>query len=219
MSKYLAFIILLSALSAWCSDVVRLGDVSSLSWQLRGTNYWAQFARPTTLIMAGYTSSDAFISITESGSVVGSASADSIGYFVFQFTGYIGDRLFALDSTDSLNLAAQLSVPITCLEGQATLATNLLFPPAISIDNQSVVIGDPLVVSGSAKPGCSIAIFTEAPLRSYLTMSGADSAWTIEIDTSDYMSGDYRAWALVADDGLGLQSGSSASLLFRITDE
>jgi hypothetical protein len=174
----------------------------------------------SSLHISGYTSPGAFVSLTESGSVVGTSSADGGGIFNFSMSGVNpGDHTYRIYATDGQNRVTSQSVlQLFLLSGALTNASGIILSPTIQLDSNEINPGDSLQIFGSTMPNSQVNIFTESPLRSYSATSDTNGDWTYTLDgteTTAYGPGEYRTYTIVQD-GIGNQSIVSNTLTFTI---
>ena len=170
------------------------------------------------LLIKGLTAPATLVTFTEGDAVTGTDLAGPSGAFSKLFPANVpGDHfinIFGVDTENRTTSVINLSLytPIY----QLTTVSNLLLSPTIEIDSTQVLQGNNLIASGSAYPGTSITLFTDAPVRSYTASTSAAGLWNYTItDTNTYSPGDYRIYA-IAQTQTSIQSLFSPSLLFSI---
>jgi hypothetical protein len=174
----------------------------------------------SSISISGYTSPNAFCTLIEGSSVIGTVLADNSGYFLFSLTALTpGDHTFRVNSTDSLGLSSSAStLNQYLLPSTFTTITGILLSPSISLDKTAINPGEVITASGTAKPNSTINLFIEAPLRSYTTTTNAAGLWTYAvpaIETATYIPGQYQAYAIVQD-SIGNQSITSPTGTFTV---
>ncbi|MBU6389704.1 dockerin type I repeat-containing protein, partial [Patescibacteria group bacterium] len=162
----------------------------------------------------------AFVTLTESGAVIGTTSATGDGSFSFPLSGVDpGNHTYGISATDVNNLAtAQVQEQLYLLANTATSVTNILLSPTIQLDKATIQPGDTLTISGSARPLSQMSIFTESPLKSYSASTDIQGNWSYTLpssETQNYAPGQYRAYAIVTDSN-GNQSLTSPSVNFLV---
>lgn len=173
------------------------------------------------LRISGYTAPGTFVTITKSGTVLGTSIASINGYFSKYLTGIEPDThnlsIYGVDlagKTTSI-LDYEIYTPIY----QETTVSNLLLSPTITIDTNSITQGEELGVNGTAIPEGDISIFTEPRLRTYTTQSDDEGLWYYTIDdTDEYIPGDYHIYSLVQNSS-AIQSIFSNALQFTVVSE
>jgi hypothetical protein len=158
----------------------------------------------SALTLSGYSGPGTFVTLTESGTVVGTASAQGDGSFNLTLSALDpGPHTYRLYSTDSRNLLSTAVIVDTYLySSTSTSYTNILLSPTITVDKSEVIQGDTITLSGTAKPDTSIAVYTEAPTVSYPISSNPDGTWSVVLDgneTKKYPPGQHTAYAILQD--------------------
>lgn len=174
----------------------------------------------SSLLISGYSSPSAFVTLTANGSVAGTNVADGGGQFSFPMSGLApGNYTFTLSSSDTSNRStAQSTLSLFLLASTLTTASNIMLSPSIDLSTPSIHPGDPITVRGSSRPAATVNVFVESPLRNYAVTSGNDGAWSYTIpgsETKNYSPGQYRAYANVQDSG-GNQSIVSNTASFTV---
>ena len=171
--------------------------------------------------ISGYTAPTAFVSITENGSVAGTAVASANGFFNFPLNGIDpGNHTYSVSSVDQQNSAtSETLISLLLTASTLTSVSNVLLSPSFSLDKASLSPGDMLTLSGSGKPSSQINIFTESPLKSYSATTDVNGIWSFPVsavETTSYNPGQYRGYANIQDAG-GNQSIASLTRNFIIT--
>lgn len=170
------------------------------------------------LRITGSTAPDTFIVFTEAGAVLGTDVANALGGFNHLFSGLQPTThqitLYGIDLNNLIT--SPIPLQIYTAASQETLISNVLLSPTLELNANDYLLGDPIIVSGSAIPAGSITVFVDTPLRTYYTTSADDGSWNYTITNSnEYVYGDYRAYALVQAEN-GWQSLVSNSQNFSI---
>jgi hypothetical protein len=170
--------------------------------------------------ISGFSSPGAFVTLSENGTVVGTASSDVLGYFSFPVTGMDpGVHSFRISGSDVNDLTtSQASLQLNLIGGTVTTAENVLLSPTLQLDKVERRPGDELTISGASKPNSQVNIFIESPLHSYSATSDALGDWSYTIpgtETDKYLPGQYRAYTNVQDN-TGNQSIASNTLSFTV---
>jgi hypothetical protein len=172
-----------------------------------------------SIIITGYSAPGTFITFTENGTVIGTTSATGFeGLFTKQLLGLIpGTHNITIYGVDPSNRTTSIfPIEVDAPVHQQITVSDILLSPTIEIDSIEITQGDPFALVGSSIPSGDISIFSESPLRTYYTAADLDGSWNYTVaDTSDYIPGDYRIYALVQN-GTGSQSLFSNSLQFSI---
>lgn len=170
-----------------------------------------------SLSITGYSAPGTFVTFTDSGSVIGTDSAGPTGFFSQLFTGLQPAthslRIYGVDQLGRATAPIFLSVytPIY----QQTSISNILLPPTLELDENSISPGTDLIAFGTSVPNGTLTLLTDSPLRSYSAAVDSAGDWNYTItDTSDYIPGDYRAYGIVQS-GV-LQSLASTAIGFTI---
>jgi len=174
----------------------------------------------SAIYISGFTSPYAFVTLTNGDTAIGTSTANNLGEFSFSVSGLDpGDYTFQIVSTDGQQRQSS-SVPISAflLSGGITSITGIILSPTITVSDDEIVRGDPITISGSARPLSLVTIYTESPLRSYEITSDLDGAWSYTLpsaETESYQPGEYRARAVVQD-SIGNRSLDSPTVTFRV---
>lgn len=170
-----------------------------------------------SLYLAGSTAPNTFIIFTEGSAVIGTDVAAPNGFFSHLFTGLQpGDHVVTFYGIDTLNRTTTPIILDLYLAAQQQLnVTDQLLSPTVSLLSNHINPDDPIQASGSAIPNGHLTIFTDAPLRTYETTASAQGLWNLSLDSSDYISGDYRLFSLVQNQ-LSFQSLTSLALPFTV---
>lgn len=176
----------------------------------------------TAIDISGYTSPEAFVSLAEGGTIVGTTTADLSGGFNLSLTGIDpGNKSYSIFSSDNDNRSSsQTSVNVFVPQGMLTIVRGILLSPSIALDKLTISPGDTLTITGSAKPNCQLNIFVESPLRSYNTTtdnSGLYSYTLPDTETRNFTPGQYRTYAIVQDE-YSNQSIVSPTITFTVAN-
>lgn len=170
------------------------------------------------LIISGYTSPDAFIIFANDQAVLGTDEASSLGFFRKDFFGLQPTtHTISLYGIDSLGLTTgHVPLSIYTPSGIQTEVSNIVLSSTLQIPQSDYLQTDDIIATGSAVPGGTVTLFTDSPLRSYVTTAGSNGLWDYTIsNASDYVQGDYRMYTIVQHDQ-GWLSLTSPSRLFSI---
>src|SRR5690606_38022691 len=116
-------------------------------------------------------------------------TAGPTGYFEQSFTGLNPDthtlRIYGVDQSG--RATAPIFIEIYTPIYQETTISNIILPPTISIVDSEVTAGDDVVVLGTTVPSADMSVFTDSPLRSYVSAADSSGDWNYTItDTIDY---------------------------------
>jgi hypothetical protein len=184
-------------------------------------NVSATVATPlSSLNITGYTAPNAFVTLTENGSVLGTTVASGLGDFTFPLTGLDpGSHTYVMFSSDSVGRSTSANTLTLYLLGSTTTnVSGIILSPSIEINKSEIASGETITVNGTAKPSSLINIFLEAPLRSYSVNSAANGTWSFTLSASETGSlspGQYQIYTNVQD-GIGSQSITSPTVTFRV---
>lgn len=184
----------------------------------------AQIITPyTALDISGYSSPDSFISMSESGSIVGTTSTDMSGAFTMSLTAIeSGAHAYTLGGSDSDNLSTtQTTVNVFLPDGRLTIVRGILLSPTITGNQTQIKPGDPITFHGKAKPQSNLNLFIESPLRSYSVLTDVDGKWSYTVigdETKNYSPGEYRAYSIVQDE-FSNQSSVSPTYNFAVIND
>jgi hypothetical protein len=170
------------------------------------------------LVISGFTSPEAFMVYSEGSSVMGTDISNPLGQFSKFFSGLQPTThnisFYSIDRSNRVTTPIPLTIYTPAF--QQTQISSQLLSPTIEINTSQFLQGDNIIATGSAIPNGNITLFTDNPLRSYESSVSATGEWTYTIqNSSEYIPGDYRMYAIVQDD-FGLQSLFSPSLFFSL---
>lgn len=174
----------------------------------------------SSISITGDTAPNVFVTLSEGAGILGTAGADNQGFFHFSINGLDpGNHTFGIYSTDALGrTTAQTTITLFLLASNVTTASGILLSSTIQLDQTEINAGDPITVSGTAKPNSQINLFVEAPLRAYTATTDSAGNWAYTIpgtETATYTPGQYQVYTVVQDGG-GNQSIVSPTLNFRV---
>ncbi len=174
----------------------------------------------SSIFINGFTGARAFVTLSRGGTAIATTSAANTGEFSFSVSGLDpGDYTFQIVSSDGQGLVTSPQTIVSYLiSGGNTSINGIILSPTISISNDRINRGDPLVISGSAKPISLVSIFTESPLRSYEVTTDGDGLWSYTLsptETQSYQPGEYRVRSVVQD-SIGNRSIDSPTLTFTV---
>lgn len=170
-----------------------------------------------SLSVSGYSAPGTFVTFTDNGSVIGTDSAGPTGFFNQIFTGLqpATHSLLIYGVDQNGRATAPIFIDVYTPIYQQTTVSDIVLPPTISVSETEIEPGDDLIVWGTTVPSASLTVFTESQLRSYSASADSVGDWDYTItDTSDYIPGDYRTYA-IAQSGV-LQSLASTALGFTV---
>ena len=112
----------------------------------------------TTVSFAGYASPNAFVTITDGASIVGTVSANASGVFSKTLTNQIpGNHNFGLTATDTNGDATPIvSFALNLQDHADTAVTNILLPVTVTAQT-----GARPTLTGSGTPGNTMTIFID----------------------------------------------------------
>lgn len=171
----------------------------------------------TVLNMSGYTSPDAYVTVSTAAGVIGTLSADSTGYFTRSFgaqqPGITQLYIFARD-TDGLRTDS-VRVDLNLVEHFPT-ALQVFLPPSLSLGASSVQKGDLLSMKGRTAPLATVTLVLDGNTAK-TEIADLDGRWTNTIDTATLAAGEHRIIATAAD-GSGNQSYSTTAYRFSVNN-
>lgn len=176
----------------------------------------------SSLYISGYTGPGSFITLSTQSAVIATAGADELGAFAFSVTGLDdGNYTFSMSGTDTNGRStATETIQLFLLKATLTTVTDIMLSPTIDVGKAIIQPGDTETIYGSARPGATINLFVESPLRSYSTTTDSTGAWSYTLDsstTSQFAPGQYRAYANVQDEN-GNQSIVSNTVNFIVQE-
>jgi hypothetical protein len=150
--------------------------------------------------LAGYTSPGSTVEILKDGSQVLATQALGNGSFLANVSGLErGTYTFSAYSVDAVQRKSA-SYSATMAVGAATVnnVNNIILPPSISLENNSIPIGGKAVISGMAPPNSSIEISIAPKVGTASTFSASSTAtglWGLTTDAGALPGGLYTVKA------------------------
>ncbi len=148
----------------------------------------------------GYTSPNGFITFKEGGSVIGTTTADSVGYYYKNFTAVlVGIHTIEIYSTDVNGVnTPQFSYEIVVLPTQIT-SISFDFPPTLQL-NKNTYTNEDVLVKGLAKPNSNISIKLDGSgIQEFNTISNNSGEISFIILKQFLPTGDFIVNAYLTD--------------------
>lgn len=169
----------------------------------------------TSLKVTGKAFPRAFVTIFDSGSVIGTTSADSSGRFQKIFTsqtpGLHNLKLVARHtSTNSLTDTVTQNIN---LQSHSQTSIDFFLPPIVEISRHRITQGENLTIKGHTIPGGIVRLLIKG--ASHQAVADSNGQWRINIDSTNLPLGNHSLYALTQDKN-GLQSYSSQKRSFII---
>lgn len=179
----------------------------------------------STVTISGSASPNSTISVLKDGSIVATTQTKSDGSFTvtspsfergtYSFMTYVTDRARRRSSSYTSTMAFA--------QGTNNTISNIVIPPTIALEDDSVGTSDEVVVSGEAVPGATIDLLIDGAVKysasSTKSVAGsADGLWKISFNASQLSRGTHllRARAIVPG---RTQSGVSTVLMLGVGEE
>jgi hypothetical protein len=174
----------------------------------------------SSLTISGFTVPNAFVTVTENNSVVGTTVASGTGTFTVNIlSASPGAHTYLVFATDAQNRTTnQTAVNVFLIANLLTTVSQLLLSSTMAIDKAEINPGETITFLGAAKPNSQINIFVEGPLRTYQATTDSAGAWSYTLtsaDTQAYTPGQYQVYTIVQD-SFGNQSITSNTLTFIV---
>ena len=181
-------------------------DPVNMSVSVSGTQ------RDTSVTFLGFASVDAFITIIDNGSVVGTTSANSVGSFLKTLTSQLaGTHSFSISVQDtSGRMAPDYSFIMNLQANAETVISNILLPTTIDVQ-----VGERVRLFGAATPNTEITVFVHSNPVTETFGAGITGVWSHYINAS-LDPGDHTAYGRISTQG-GLMSINSNTVNFNVT--
>lgn len=171
-----------------------------------------------SLRFVGYASSGAIVYFKENGSVIGTITADSSGYFDKTISGLsesihnIG--LYAADTDSVLTLTVTYGVSVSA--NVTTLVSGIVLPPTFSLVVASVKRPAELIGSGRALNNATVQVFIQGSgdSQSVNTSTDNEGRWSVNINPKLHL-GSKSAYAIALNTS-GSQSQSSQTQSYEV---
>jgi len=166
----------------------------------------------TDVVFSGYASPDAFITVLDGASVVGTVSADAAGVFSKTLTNQTaGSHSFGLSAIDGAGVStSQINVLLSLQPNAETTVSDILMPPTIT-----ELAGPRPGMHGSATPNTEITLFVSPDGFTESATTDAGGAWSHTFSTP-LPAGSRSAYAVASTQG-GLVSSASSTVTFNVT--
>ncbi len=172
-----------------CSSSCQLESLSTIAVGGKKREYAA-------VILRGFTSPEALVSVYREGAVSATAIAQTDGYWQVEMTGLpeggYNFQLTAEDRFSRLTLPVNLSVTIST---STTSLSEVLLPPTLSVENNKVRQGQLFIFSGEAKPLSEIKLIFFPSNKVVTTRSNENGFWQVDIPADDFEVGGYSVKA------------------------
>jgi hypothetical protein len=166
----------------------------------------------------GYTCSGCLVTFVENSSTIGSAYANSSGFFSKNFDSMLPGvhdvGIYATDPQGAVSDTITYSQAVTV--GNILTLSNIILPPTISSSATSVEQGQSIVVSGYGPPGQTIALSVEGGGLSVTLTSDTSGYWTYTFSGISLAPGNYGFKAQAQYSG-GYLSETTLPLSFTIS--
>jgi len=155
-----------------------------------------------SVALSGTTAPGSTVEILKDGTQVLAAQADSNGNFIANVSGLErGTYTFGVYSVDAAQRkTASYSATMSVAAATINNLNNIVLPPTLSLDSNSIPIGGQAKISGSAPPNSKIevSITPRGSLSSVLTFTGSTTAtglWGVTTDAGALSGGQYTVRA------------------------
>ncbi len=160
----------------------------------------------TVLTVNGRTSPSAFVTILDDGTVIGTATADSVGDFSHTFTAFAPDvhqiSVYASDAQG--RTTSPVSKEVNVAE-HAVTTVDFFLPTTLTIDTSTVRTGTPIQLQGSTIPNGNVVILVDDATRATITADPAGN-WQYVLETTAMTAGNHTVYVIVSDPGTAEQS-------------
>ncbi len=179
-----------------CSSSCQLESVSTIAVGGKKREYAA-------VILSGFSSPDALVSLYRDGLVSATTLAQTDGYWQVEITGLpegvYNFQLVAEDRFSRLTLPVNLSATIS------TSTTNLpevLLPPTLSVENNKIFQNQTFIFSGETKPLSDISLVFFPGNKTIKVRSNESGFWQADVLASNFDVGSYSVKARTVSGGL-----------------
>lgn len=171
----------------------------------------------TILTLSGKTSPNASVTVIESGSVVGTTTADASGNFskslLAQTPGIHNIGIYATDAKGVTTSTVTYSVSLASLV--ETTLSNIVLPPTINLSGTGIAKGETVDIYGYGVVSSTISLLITGQTM-VNTTSDSSGYWKYSFGTGNLTVGStYDVYAKVTTT-VGYQSESSKTLSFKI---
>lgn len=168
------------------------------------------------LVVEGYGSPNAFLFILINGAVGKTAGIPSSGIFSVSLSGLSpGQTQVGIFAVDNQNLTTPtLSVNIVLHEATTTRIYDILLPPTIRVDRDTVRTGERVLISGQTFPRASVRVTRQPDRQSQEVLADRFGQWEA-VYTTDNLIGPYTV-AARSSLASGLLSEESAEVGFTV---
>ena len=168
------------------------------------------------LIVEGYGSPNAFLFILVNGAVGKTSGIPSSGIFSVSLSGLSpGQTKVGVFAVDSQNLTTPtISLNIVLHEATTTRLYDILLPPTIRVDRDTVRTGERVLVSGQTFPRASVRVSRQPDRQSQEVLADRNGKWEAVYST-DNLIGPYTV-AARSSLASGLLSEESAFVGFTV---
>lgn len=177
------------------------------------------------VIVNGYAFPNRTVVILVDGTVAANGRADSSGKFAITLdeiaSGVYNVGVYAIDVNNVRS--STFSTTFTVTGSRTTTLSNINVMPSILVDPDPVDPGQQLTISGYTIPNAAVTIenraeSTSASLRTFNTTSNTSGAWSIEVDTSNFITGTYQVRARALQSG-GVSTNFSEYTFYGVGEE
>ena len=171
----------------------------------------------SSVYFQGFTSPDAFVTLTRDGVVVATTIADSQGVFSFLLEGIPqGVYSFSLSAEDRFSRS---NLPINFSVTTATSTTkieNILLPPTISTTRQRIFQNSEIFVSGETAPQAEVSLVFFPSSRFFTVLADDKGFWQFEIPADKFEIGEY-SFKAKGKSSSGIESAFSQTLSLNVS--
>jgi hypothetical protein len=168
----------------------------------------------TVLTVEGLAPPDAFVTVLEGGSPIGTTMADGSGNFSKTFTSQT-PGLHTIGIFAKANGQTSDTVFKTVnLVAQSETVLNFFLPTTLQVSSDQVVSGSPITFSGTTIPNGAVTITLNNNFQMTAAADGS-GAWSHTLDTEGLHLGTHFVFAVVSD-GMGNQSAPTSKRAFQV---
>lgn len=166
-----------------------------------------------TVTFSGYAPKNSTITFKDSGSVIGTTTANTSGVFTKTIVSTPGSHDFSMYATDT----AGRTTPETFFSGVNLInqtdnpINNIHLPPTIALSKSSIYKGETVSVFGHAAPGSTVHVFVNGVEKYTAAVPTGD--WQYTFGQSVYVVGSNSIYAYLTRSGLPNSVNSSTKTL------
>lgn len=177
------------------------------------------------VIINGYAFPNRTVVVLVDGTAAQTGRADNNGKFAITLDEIAkGTYSFGVYAIDANNVrSSTFTTTFNVIGGRTSSLSNVNVMPSILVDPDPVDPGQTLTVTGYTIPNATVTIenqaeSTSASLKTFTTTSDSSGEWSLEIDTTSFITGTYKIRARAAQTG-GIDTNFSDYTYYGVGEE